>query len=278
MKLSALEMKQPWAQMAKAGTTGQQSLSGASTQSANIPQSRPLQKCLWHPSQEVCSSSSVSGSRYPTFAARQQPGSSSGWRAARCHFLRHGPQWGLRAPRPGATLLQPLPLWDNRWGMGARRERKAIWVLETSANQMLSPRGQRHINGSHSFCGMPRLLSKILFYLYAPSLLLYCVTLLSALLPTKSFNNSRSIILTPYIHSTSTSTQNTTKIKEHSRSKVKCEKPGDSNSSIILTSSLRSFLQYKVALQTQKDASLIGCAFCASEKAPWARQLLEIQG
>lgn len=133
--------KQPWAQTAKAGTTGQQSLSGASTQSANIPQSRPLQKCLWHPSQEVCSSSSVSGSRYPTFAARLQPGSSSGWRAARCRSLRHGPQWGLRAPRPGATLLQPLPLWGNGWGEGVRRERKAIWVLEASANQKAWPQG-----------------------------------------------------------------------------------------------------------------------------------------
>lgn len=58
----------------------------------NIPQSRPLQKCLEHHAQDACSSSSETGSRYLTFAAQQRPGSSSGWRAApRCHFQRHGP-------------------------------------------------------------------------------------------------------------------------------------------------------------------------------------------
>jgi len=180
--------KQPWAQMAKTATMGQQSLSGASTQSANIPQSRPLQKCLWHPSQEVCSSSSVSGSRYPASAARQQPGSSSGWRAARCRFLSHGPQWGLRAPRPGATPLRPLPLWGNGWGGGARRERKAIWVLETSANQKaepLPPQGavRHHWVPQHLWDARAVLQDLILFVGTITTLLSYTC---STLLPTQT--------------------------------------------------------------------------------------------
>ena len=100
----------------------------------NIPQRWPLQKCLWHHARGACSSSSGTGSRCPTAAAQQQPGSWSGWRAARCcRSPRHGPRGGRTDLRPGATRLQLLPLRGKGWEGQVRRE--TIWVLETRQRQ-----------------------------------------------------------------------------------------------------------------------------------------------